>query len=92
MVENKDTLLQHQCFVCKKCTQVKVIQAAGKVVAYREKCTQVKVIQDDAEQLYKQECAWMNDGEALLKARKHTLAQSVLSRTKVDTFQVVLHI
>ena len=31
--------------MCKKCTQVKVIQAAGKVVAYREKCTQVKVIQ-----------------------------------------------
>lgn len=45
MVENKDTLLQHKCFVCKKCHQVKVIQAVGKVVAYREKCTQVKVIQ-----------------------------------------------
>ena len=29
----------------KKCTQVKVIRVAGKVVAYREKCTQVKVIQ-----------------------------------------------
>lgn len=57
-----------------------------------EKCTQVKVIQDDAEQLYKQECAWMNNGEALLKARKHTLAQSVLSRTKIDKFQVILHI
>ena len=27
-----------------KCTQVKVIQVAGKVVVYREKCTQVKVI------------------------------------------------
>lgn len=59
MVENKDILLKHKCFVCKKChqvagkkcTQVKVIQAVGKVVAYREKCTQVKVIPDDAEQL-----------------------------------------
>ena len=28
-----------------KCTQVKVIQTAGRVVAYREKCTQVKVMQ-----------------------------------------------
>ena len=28
-----------------KCTQVKVIQVAGKVAVCREKCTQVKVIQ-----------------------------------------------
>ena len=34
-------------FAGEKCTQVKVIQAAGKVAAYREKCTQVKVIQAD---------------------------------------------
>ena len=58
----------------KKCTQVKVIRVAGKVAVCRKKCTQIKVIQDDAEQLYKQECAWMNDGEALLKARKHPIA------------------
>ena len=32
-------------FTEKKCTQVKVIQAAGKVVVCRKKCTQVKVIQ-----------------------------------------------
>ena len=71
-----------------KCTQVKVIQAAGKVVAHGEKCTQVKVIPDDAEQLYKQECAWMNDGEALLKAESTPLRKVFCQEQKLIHFKL----
>ena len=67
--ENKDTLLQHKCFVCKKCTQVKVIQ-------------------DDAEQLYKQECVWMNDGEALLKVESTPLRKVFCQEQKLIHFKL----
>ena len=71
-----------------KCTQVKVIQAAGKRSACGKKCTQVKVIQDDAEQLYKQECAWMNDGEALLKAESTPLRKVFYQEQKLINFKL----
>ena len=65
-----------------------MIQAARKVVVCRKKCTQVKVIQDDAEQLYKQGCAWMNDGEALLKAESTPLRKVFCQERKLIHFKL----